>query len=137
VPAVLVDSGPLIALFDRSDRHHAEAVAFVRKHRGPMITNVAVMTEVCHLLDFSTEAQRDFLAWAEQALELDGETPRDLGRIREIVVKYASLPADFADASLVALAERRGLFVVASVDSDFTVYRGAAQRRFRNVFFGT
>jgi predicted nucleic acid-binding protein len=60
---------------------------------------------------------------------------RDLARIRDIIAKYADLPADFADASLVALAERRGLFAVTSVDSDFTVYRGATRRRFRNVFF--
>jgi uncharacterized protein len=135
MPAVLVDSGPLIALFDGGDRYHAEAVGFVRRHRGPLVSNIAVVTEVCHLLDFSLAAQQDFLQWANEALDLDAQTHRDLARIREIVAKYQDLPADFADASLVALAERRGLFVVASVDSDFNVYRGAARRRFRNVLF--
>jgi predicted nucleic acid-binding protein len=75
------------------------------------------------------------LQWTEDALGLDAQTHQDLARIREIIAKYADLPADFADASLVALAERRGLFAVASVDSDFTVYRGATRRRFRNLFF--
>lgn len=135
MPAVLVDSGPLIALFDRSDRYHADAVKFIERHRGPLVSNVAVLTEVCHLLDFSVLAQQDFLGWADEVLDLEAQTHRDLARIREIIAKYHDLPADFADASLVALAERRGLFVVASVDKDFTVYRGAARRLFRNVFF--
>ena len=136
MPAVLVDSGPLIALFDASDRHHAAAVRFIRSHQGPLVSNVAVLTEVCHLLDFSVEAQQDFLKWAQDALELDALTHRDLSRIREIIAKYADLPADFTDASLVALAERRDLFAVATVDRDFTVYRAATRRRFRNVLFG-
>lgn len=135
MPAVLVDSGPLIALFDRSDRYHADAVGFIQRHRGPLVSNIAILTEVCHLLDFSVHAQQDFLEWAEKGLDLDAETHHDLTRIREIIAKYQDLPADFADASLVALAERRSLFLVASVDKDFTVYRGVTRRRFRNLFF--
>jgi predicted nucleic acid-binding protein len=134
MPAVLVDSGPLTALFDGRDKHHRRALRFVEAHRGPLVTNVAVLTEVCYLLDFSVEAQRDFLEWVEQAVDVDTHTPDDLGRIRQIVEKYADLPADFADASLVALAERRNLYDVATVDRDFTIYRGASRRRFRNVF---
>lgn len=87
MPAVLVDSGPLIALFDGSDSHHARAIDFVRGHTGPLITNVAVLTEVCHLLDFSLHAQLDFLEWTSVALDVDGDTRRDLPRIREIVAK--------------------------------------------------
>jgi uncharacterized protein len=48
---------------------------------------------------------------------------------------YRDLPADFADASLVALAERRGIYDVISVDDDFTVYSTAARRRFRNLLW--
>jgi uncharacterized protein len=134
MPAVLVDSGPLIALFDGSDAYHQRAVEFVRSHRGALVTNVAVLTEVCHLLDFSTAAQLDFLAWAQNALDIDAQTVVDLPRIRAIVDKYSDLPADFADASLVALAERRSLYRVASVDDDFTIYRGVTRKKFTNVF---
>jgi hypothetical protein len=45
VPGVVVDTGPLIALFDGSDRHHAVAVAFLEQNREPLITNLAVITE--------------------------------------------------------------------------------------------
>ena len=50
------------------------------------------------------------------------------------MAKYADLPADFADASLVALCERIRSTTVASVDSDFTIYRTASRQVFRNLF---
>lgn len=131
---IVVDSGPLIALFDGSDRYHAAAVRFVESNREPLITNLPVVTEVVYVLDFSGEAQQDFLGWAQRALAIDAGTVDDLTRIRAILAKYADLPADFADASLVALWGRLKIWDVASVDRDFTVYRGPDKQRFRNCF---
>ena len=133
--SIVVDSGPLIALFDGSDQYHATAVRFVECNRLPLITNLPVMTEVVYVLDFSGEAQRDFLFWAQQALSIDTGTVDDLPRIRAILEKYADLPADFADASLVALCARIKVWDVASVDSDFTIYRGRNKQRFNNRLF--
>lgn len=59
----------------------------------------------------------------------------NLPQIRAVLEKYADLPADFADASLVALCERIKVWDVASVDGDFTIYRGRDKRRFNNLFF--
>jgi predicted nucleic acid-binding protein len=87
------------------------------------------------MLDFSTQAQCDFLGWAGQALIIDQETSDDFPRIIEIINKYADLPADFADASLIALCDRLKTQTVASVDGDFTIYRNAAKQAFHNVFF--
>jgi predicted nucleic acid-binding protein len=134
MPSIVLDSGPLIALFDRSDRFHQDALAFVRKQQGPLMTNLPVVTEVVYMLDFSHQAQRDFLFWAESALVLDTETVSDLPRIRALLEKYSDLPADFADASLVALCERLRITTVASVDADFTIYRMQDRRGFRNLF---
>lgn len=131
---IVVDAGPLIALFDGSDQHHAAAVRFIRDTRQPLVTNPAVLAEACWLLDFSVDAQMDCLNWANLALRIDEETGRDLARITAIIDKYRDLPADFADASLVALCERLNCFDVATVDSDFTVYRSASKRAFRNRF---
>lgn len=136
MPGIVVDSGPLIALFDRSDQHHPRAREFLRGVRGTLHTNLAVITEVVHMLDFSPQAQMDFLAWAGRALRIDPLTQGDFPRILEIIAKYQDLPADFADASLVALCERLRIFDVASVDSDFTIYRGSARQHFTNLFFG-
>ncbi len=131
---IVLDAGPLIALFDASDRHHAAAVRFIRDLREPLITNLVVLAEACWVLDFSTQAQRDCIAWTRQVVRIDTEGAQDLPRVSEILHKYRDLPADFADATLVALCDRLGCYDVASVDREFTIYRGAARRRFRNRF---
>jgi uncharacterized protein len=92
------------------------------------------LTEATFLLRFSVEAQRDLLSWAHRALDIDQGTAADLPRIASLLDKYRDMPADFADASLVALAERLNLSRVASVDSDFAVYRTLGRRAFENVF---
>ena len=132
---IVVDSGVFIALFDKGDRHHHQALHFIREARGRLHTNLAVITEVVHLLDFSQQAQRDFLSWVEKAVRIDGDTLGDWARILALLEKYADLPADFADASLIALCERLRTRLVASVDSDFTVYRDHARNHFTNLFW--
>jgi predicted nucleic acid-binding protein len=134
VPSIIVDAGPLIALFDRDDGYHRRAVEFVRNHGIGLITNVPVLTEAAFLLRFSTAARRDLLWWAHNAIEIDEETAKDMPRIIELLEKYADLPADFADASLIALAERLNVSRIASVDRDFAIYRRSGRRRFQNVF---
>ena len=67
-------------------------------------------------------------------MEIDRLTAGDLPRIIEIMRKYSDLPADFADASLVAMCERRGITSVATLDRHFEVYRTRDRKRFRNVF---
>jgi predicted nucleic acid-binding protein len=136
VRSVLVDSGPFIALFDASDDHHERAVEVIRAFRGRLVTNAAVLTEVCHLLGFHQGAPRlDFLAWVERAVEVDGPTPDDLPRARAILERYATLPADFTDATLVRLAERRKITEIFTVDRDLDVYRTLSRRVLRNRFF--
>ena len=135
MPSIVVDAGPLIALFDRDDRHHRRAVAFVAACRSRLVTNLPVLTEVTFLLRFSVAAQRDLLLWAHQALDIDQATAGDIPRIVALLDKYRDMPADFADASLVALAERMNLTRVASIDHDFAVYRALGKRAFTNVFF--
>lgn len=134
--SIVIDSGPLIALFDGSDRYHQQAVNFIENVKGNLYTNIAVVTEVVHLLDFSQKAQQDFLIWVERAVIIDQATLTDWDRILVLLRKYADLPADFADASLVVLCERLETLDVASVDSDFTVYRNYLKKPFNNVFWG-
>lgn len=134
MPSIVVDAGPLIALFDRDDRHHRRAIEFVRNSGSRLITNLPVLTEATFLLRFSVDAQRDLLSWAHESLEIDQDTFADLPRIIDLLDKYRDMPADFADASLVALAERLNVSRVASVDSDFAIYRLSGKRPFENLF---
>jgi predicted nucleic acid-binding protein len=132
---VAVDTGPLVALFNAGDRHHVAATKFLRPKAGDLVTNFPVISEVLFLLDFSVEAQTEFLEWVVAGgLEVDQETMADAPRIIEIMRKYADLPADFADASLVALCERRRITSVATIDKHFDIYRTLERKRLQNVF---
>ncbi len=59
---ILIDSDPLIALFDRNNKNHLASVEFIRNNKCELITTIASITETLHLLDFSRYAQIDFLA---------------------------------------------------------------------------
>lgn len=130
---ILVDAGPLIALFDRDDIHHANVKAFIQKFRGTLLTTHAVMTEVCHLLDFHRQAQLGFLRWAVAGgLMLLHIDQADLQRVVDLSEKYADVPMDYADATLVVLAERQNIREVLSIDSDFSIYRRWGKDVFSN-----
>jgi uncharacterized protein len=132
---VLIDSGGLIALFYNSDHYHLKAVEFIKINRAKLITSLAVITEVCYLLDFSIEAQLDFLTWVKKgAIKIENLLIDDLDRLIESSRKYSDLPMDFADATLVVLGERFNIKHIATIDSDFYVYRFKNKQSFENVF---
>ena len=60
---ILIDSGPLIALFDASDKHHRNVINFIKNNKALLISTIASVTETLHLLDFNRNAQIDFLEW--------------------------------------------------------------------------
>ncbi len=128
---ILIDSGPLIALFDRSDKYHQASTAFIKKNHSELITTLASITEVMHLLDFSRDAQADFLSWVDAgAVSVETITTDDFQRIRELMAKYSDLPMDFADACLVFVGEKININKVATIDRDFDVYRLKGKRSF-------
>ncbi len=127
----LIDSGPLIALFDRDDRYHKASVEFIKNNRYELITTIASITETLHLLDFSRNAQVDFLNWINAgAVTIEPIAADDFQRIQELTVKYADLPMDFADACLVFLGEKLGIDQIATVDRDFDIYRLKGKKSF-------
>lgn len=120
----VIDSGPLIALFDQSDAHHERVCAYLKQNRGKLFTTAAVLTEVTHMLDFNSQVQIDFLKWVSAgALNLFEIQKPELIRITELTQKYADIPMDFADASLVVAAEKLKIKHVISLDHDFLIYR--------------
>ena len=132
---ILIDSGPLIALFDASDKFHRESRAFLEGNCFPLITTLASITETLHLLDFNRNAQIDFLEWiARGGVEIHGIQNSDFHRLRDLTEKYRDLPMDFADACLVYVAEKLGIDTIATIDRDFTVYRIKGRRKFKMAF---
>ncbi len=129
---VLIDSGPLIALFDASDKYHNKAVNFIKSNKYPLVTTIASVTETLHLLDFNRNAQIDFIEWIHKgAVEIQNIESSDFGRLKELTEKYRDLPMDFADSCLVYLAEKLNLNTIATIDRDFTIYRIKGRKKFK------
>jgi predicted nucleic acid-binding protein len=130
--AVLVDTGPLVALLDRSDAAHSKCRAFLDTLESrELVTTEAVITEAEYQLDFSVDAQSALqYLLAEGRPRVEAIAARERPRIAELLGRYANLPMDYADATLVVLAERLGSTLVFTLDRrDFSLYR-AGRRHF-------
>jgi predicted nucleic acid-binding protein len=135
---ILIDAGPLIALFDRGDNYHSAITRFLRGKRYRFVSTLAVLTEVSHLLSFAVGAQIAFFEWvALNGVILHEITNSDLPRVIELTKKYRDLPMDFADATLVIAAEQTGIREIISIDADFAIYRLPGKMKINNVFKGT
>ncbi len=131
---ILIDSGPLIALFDASDKYHQKSIEFIKNNTFSLVTTISSITEVLHLLDFNRNAQIDFLEWITQGgVQIFDIQQEDFSRIKELTVKYQDLPMDFADSCLVLLAEKTGINTIVTIDRDFTVYRINGKKTFETV----
>ncbi|HUU60865.1 MAG TPA: PIN domain-containing protein, partial [Acidimicrobiia bacterium] len=115
----MVDAGPLYAYVDADDRHHAESLAFLREHPGPLVVPVLVVAEVTYLLGsrLGAEAEVRFLGdlaagdFAVEPVEAGDWLP-----IAELVWRYRDLPLSAVDASIVVAGERLGISGIASFD---------------------
>jgi hypothetical protein len=122
---LLLDTGALVSLLDRSQSRHAEFVKFFERWRRPVVSTEAVLTEATHLLARTPGGRQ---ACCEFFLEggavLVPATRTSLRRCRELINVYRDLPMDFADATLVVLAEELGTNLVFTPDRrGFNVYR--------------
>jgi len=132
VRGVLVDAGPLVALVNRGDTHHARCLETLKNIRDPLMTVWPAVTEAMFLVRDSWPAQAALLEMLEsRAVELLPIDEDDVPRITALMAKYRDLPMDLADAVLVHVAERERLRHVFTLDRrDFRVYRPAGIGRF-------
>jgi len=99
----IVDSGPLAALLNRNDQHHARAAAAARTIAAPMITTMACFTEAMYFLgrDIGWIAQARLWQLVEDgSLEVRAHSPSELARTRVLMDRCHDTPMDPADASL-------------------------------------
>jgi uncharacterized protein len=131
---VLLDTGPLVALLDRSERDHDRIQKFMAGLRGArLITTGAVVTEAFYFLS----DVRDGPACLVSFLDASGTQVRDafgaeaLGSAVRLMRKYADVPMDFPDATLVWIAESSGTDKILTLDRrGFSSFRFARNRRF-------
>lgn len=120
----LLDTGPMVALFDASDSYHSQSVEFIKSFDGRIYTSLANLTEALYLLDFSKKAQLGLLEWISRgAVELVPISTVEVTRLITHFSKYADLPMDFADGCLLLLAEKLQTTLIATIDRDFEIYR--------------
>lgn len=135
VSDLLLDTGGLVSLLDRSQARHRECVSFYEGWEGTVVSTEAVLTESAHLLSRAPGGVEACVRFFLQGGAMLVPSSRAaLGRCRELVRKYADLPMDYADATLVALAEDLETAWVLTTDRrDFEVYRWRGRRPFRIV----
>jgi len=133
--SILIDSGPLIALFDKDDKYHKKILKFIKEKQYKFISTTAVLTEVTHMLDFNINVQINFLEWImNEGVIIHEIKQENIVRIIELTKKYCDRPMDFADATLVIAAEKIGIKKIISIDSDFDIYRLPGKVKIENVF---
>jgi predicted nucleic acid-binding protein len=128
---VLVDTGPIVAVLNRTDAAHRGCVETWRGLRGPFDTVWPVITEATHLVEGA--AARDAIPEMVHAgaLRIAEIGTTDLARIRELMARYADTPMDFADACLVRVGEREKVRAVFTLDRrGFATYAPLHVRRF-------
>ena len=132
MPAVLVDTGPLVALLDRSDPYHLSCQESLSSLDDSLVTVWPVVTEAMYLLRAYWQAQDALWEMIQSgAVQIISLGIDDIPRIRELMRKYRDLPMDLADAGLVRVAERERLRRIFTLDRrDFQVYRPSRIGRF-------
>ena len=129
----LIDTGPLVAWLDAADHHHATVTQALATFDGQLLSTWPVLTEVCHLIPEHLAA--NFLRWAGAGgLTLVDVPTAVLPGLADRMDKYADLPMDLADASLIWLAETLGVMDILTLDRrDFGLYRSERGKALRNL----
>ena len=122
---ILVDTGPLVALFDPRDRHHGRCVNALKAMTAPLVATTPVLTEAFHMLgpsSIGSDRLREFVENGGMSVWFFDR--RGLTRAFELMELYSDHPMDLADASLVTAAEGLGARRVFTIDrNDFATYR--------------
>jgi predicted nucleic acid-binding protein len=121
---VLLDTGPLVAYLNRSDRHHAWAVECWKALVDPLWTCEAVLSEAIFLLQAESADPEGILRLVERRIvRLDFALDDHRSDVFRLLRKYADRPMSLADACLVRMAELVDPCQVFTTDKDFLVYR--------------
>jgi len=136
---ILIDTGILLSHYQRQEPLHQAVVAFFDQNAAQLITSPIWMAEVLWLLGDSRDprvlaAQNHLLgAVSRRGIQAINLLPEDVVGIADLNQRYADLPGDFADLTLVTLAERLDITEILSLDSDFDVHRRFRREPLRRV----
>jgi uncharacterized protein len=121
---VIVDAGPMVALLDRRERHHAWAREQFASITPPAVTCEAVITEAYYLVRESDRATDALMQLLERRhLTIPFRLADELPAVSRLIKRYRSQPMSLADACLVRMSEQFTESPVLTLDRDFRVYR--------------
>jgi predicted nucleic acid-binding protein len=121
---IIVDTGPLVAYFNRRDRWHRWATEQMAALSPPLVTCEPVITEACFLIQKSGGRPEDLIRKvAQRSLEIGMNFEDDASGLEALIQRYADTPMSLADACLVRLTERLSDCLLFTLDSDFEHYR--------------
>jgi len=131
----LVDTGPIVAMINRADPWHEACVSSFQSLPVPLVTSAAVLTEAFHLLGNRTnDVDAAWRLVRSGAVTVRAITDDDLSSLNSLMSKYRDRPMDFADATLVHLAQRESIQLIFTIDHyDFETYRIEGRKKFRIV----
>ncbi len=131
----LIDTGAILALLNGKDRWHDQCVTAFTALRLPLATTAAVLTELFHLLsDHPHDVEAAWRFVRSGAIVVLPITDSDMPDLDRLMKRYSDHPMDFADATLVRLAQRESLSTICTIDhNDFETYRIVGRRKFRIV----
>ena len=129
---VLLDTGVIVALLDRSERHHKSCEAALEATAGPLVTCEPVIAESCYLLRSLPGAREAILQNVVAGIfQIPFQLSRCASYIQRVLRKYQDCEVDFADACLIHLATEFHTGDVLTLDHDFEIYRWSGNKPFR------
>ena len=133
--SVVLDAGPLVALLDRNDPHHAWVYAQVDLLTDPMLTCEAVLAESAFLLDGIDPGYRRLNSLIRDGIiHLDFDLNDHFEPVAALMAKYHDVPMSLADACLVRMSELRSNARILTLDSDFKLYRRHSRQAIPLIF---
>ena len=120
----IVDTGPLVAFFDRSERHHRWTADRIDELAAPLLVCEPVLTETSYLLARFPRAQDALFGLLQNgALAVAFRLEEHVSMLHGLLRKYRDTPMSLADACVVRMAEIHQDHRVLTLDSDFMIYR--------------
>jgi predicted nucleic acid-binding protein len=131
----LLDTGPLVALLDRSEPDHDRVQSCIARLRGSrLVTTGAVITEAFYFLSDVRDGPANLAAFLDASATdvRDAFSAEALASAVALMNKYADVPMDFPDASLVWIAESSGTDRILTLDRrGFSSFRFGNNHRFK------
>jgi uncharacterized protein len=132
VRPVLLDTGFIVALLDRSESFHKACARTIREVEVPLITCEAVITESCYLLrNLSGAPEAVIENIAAGIFQAPFQISRETAGVKQALRRYRDRKIDLADACLICLADQFGTADILTLDRDFKIYRWGKNKPFR------